>query len=76
MAQHIFINRNTPNELVKIYFLIHLKLFAYWVILRAFWLSADFFSFFFLNSFRNTIRVSNTLIPDQNWTTLVVVGKE
>ena len=42
-------------------------LFAYWVILRSFLSSADFFSksTFLKNSFRNTIRVSNSLDPDQ-----------
>ena len=41
------------------------KLFAYWVILHAFLSSADFFQnhFFSKNSFRNTIRESNSLDP-------------
>ena len=41
---------------------------AYWVILHAFLSSADFFfqiNFFFKYYFRNTIRVSNSLDPDQ-----------
>ena len=42
-------------------------LFAYWVILHAFLSSVDFFlkSTFSKKSFRNTIRVSNSLDPDQ-----------
>ena len=42
-------------------------LFAYRVIFQAFLPSADFFSksTFSKNSFRNTIRVSNSLDPDQ-----------
>ena len=48
-------------------------LFACWVILHAFLKSVDFFFFFFFffkltftkKSFRNTIRVSNNLDPDQ-----------
>ena len=41
------------------------SLFACWVILHAF-LSADFFQNTFLeSSFRNAIRVSNSLEPDQ-----------
>ena len=45
------------------------KLFACWVILHAF-MSSVFLLFFFLNFFfkkcsRNTIRVSNSLDPDQ-----------
>ena len=41
-------------------------LFAYWVIFHAFLSSADFFqNYFFFNSFRNTIWVSNSLDPDQ-----------
>ena len=45
-----------------------LYLFAFWVIFQAFLPSADFFSklFFSRNSFRNTIRVSNGLVPDQD----------
>ena len=41
--------------------------FASWEILHALLLSADLFKikFFFNNSFRNTIRVSNSLEPDQ-----------
>ena len=44
-----------------------LKLFAYWVIFHAFLLSTVFFSksTFSKNSFRNTIRESNSLDPDQ-----------
>ena len=40
---------------------------AYWVILHAFLSSADFFSksTFSKNSFRNTIKVSNRMDPDQ-----------
>ena len=40
---------------------------ANWVILHAFLSSADFFSklTFWKNSFRNTIRMSNNLDPDQ-----------
>ena len=40
---------------------------AYWVIFHAFLLSADFFlkSTFLKNYFRSTIRVSNSLDPDQ-----------
>ena len=42
------------------------KLFACWVIVHAFLSSVDFFQFFFSKeSFRNTIRVSNRLDPDQ-----------
>ena len=41
-------------------------LFAYWVIFHAFLSSVDFFKIiFFINSFRNTIRVSNSIEPDQ-----------
>ena len=42
-------------------------IFDYWVIFHAFLSSADFFSkwTFLINSFRNTIRVSNSLLPDQ-----------
>ena len=45
------------------------RIFAYWVILHAFWSSADFFSksTFSKNSYRNTISVSNSLDPDQAW---------
>ena len=41
--------------------------FACWVIFHAFVSSADFFQnyFFRKKSFRNTIRVSNSLDPDQ-----------
>ena len=44
-----------------------MQLFASWVIFQAFLSSADFFQnqFFSKNSFRNTIRVSNSLDPDQ-----------
>ena len=42
-----------------------IELFAYWVILHAFLTSADFFKTFSKNNFRNTIRVSNSLDPDQ-----------
>ena len=49
---------------------IHIKdflLFACWVILHAFLSSADFFqNQLFCNSFRNIIRVSNSLDPDQD----------
>ena len=39
---------------------------AYWVILHAFLSSVDLFSkSFFVKSFRNTIKVSNSLDPDQ-----------
>ena len=42
---------------------------VFWVILFAFLLSADFFfqTNFFENYFRNTIRVSNILDPEQAW---------
>ena len=40
--------------------------FAYWVILHDFLSSADFFKIhYFENSFSNTIRVSNSLDPNQ-----------
>ena len=42
------------------------KFFAYWEIFHAFLSSADFFKInFFESSFRNTIRVSNSLASDQ-----------
>ena len=43
------------------------KIFAYWVILQAFLWTVDFMpnSTFSKNSFMNTIRVSNSLDPDQ-----------
>ena len=42
-------------------------IFAYWVIFHAFLSSADFFliGLVLKNSFRNTMRVSNSLNPDQ-----------
>ena len=44
-----------------------LSCFAFWVIFHHFLLSVDFFKIklFRINSFRNTIRVSNSLDPDQ-----------
>ena len=50
-------------------------IFACLVILHAFWSSVDFFFklTFSKKSFRNTIRVSNSLDPDQAWSGLIWV---
>ena len=70
-CHHVFIVNNSICKL----FWVHpvfmnrsCSFFAYWVIFHAFLSSADFFfskSTFSKNSSRNTIRVSNSLDPDQ-----------
>ena len=51
---------------IHVYNIVVVQLAAYWVILHDFLSSADFFKInFFEIFFRNTIRVSNSLDPDQ-----------
>ena len=45
-------------------FRIYSSYFACWVFFHTFCCLMIFFQFFFLNSFRTTVRVSNSLVPD------------